>query len=346
MIISICLFTCTWQVCIFVSVFSHTRLNQLSDSCPPNHAGNIIQIRASTISFVCSDLQGTWFKKAHCLLLLDKLYNLWCDCVLKLDPGDKDRPGALLFYYEKNSVYEEVLIPFVEITCVSIFHKMSRNHCFAVHTPLKTVAKNPLVICTGSEKDLNDWVTSIANAAAQVHKSEGPASSRAIWAVSTRGDVFFSEPPPEDVPLRPNQLYWRQVGGHMKHVEAGCAGVVWGIGYDGVPYAYTGGYGGGIFTGFASSSHGIYQQEDFDTYVIYENQRWNPIEGFSDRYCYNVDDHRIPKVANFITFGFSSTWMTLLSGCRYLWRVVTFGYQHFVVDVKSEHGSPKRFRKT
>ena len=228
-------------------------------------------------------MQGTWFKKTHCLLLLDKLFNLWCECVIKLDLGDKDRPGALLCYHEKSSVYQEVVIPFNEITCVTICQMMSRNHCFAIHTSQKTLAKNPLVICLGSEKDLNDWVTSIGNAVAQVHKFEGPASSRSIWAVTRRGDVFFSEPPHEDVPLRPNQVYWRQVGGHMKCVQAGCGGVVWGIGYDGVPYAYSGGYGGGIFTGFSCSSFGIYQQEDFDIFFIYENQRWNPIEGFSDR---------------------------------------------------------------
>lgn len=69
----------------------------------------------------------------------------------------------------------------------------------------------------------------------------------------------------------------------MHQVEAGVGGVVWGIGFDGEPYAYTGGFGGGIFSGFASSANGISPQEDYDVQYIYENQRWNPIEGFSDR---------------------------------------------------------------
>ena len=69
----------------------------------------------------------------------------------------------------------------------------------------------------------------------------------------------------------------------MRQVEAGAAGVVWGIGFDGISYSFTGGYGGGIFSGFASSVHGIHQQEDSDWHYIYENQRWNPLEGYSDR---------------------------------------------------------------
>ena len=43
----------------------------------------------------------------------------------------------------------------------------------------------------------------------------------------------------------------------MRKVEAGVMGVVWAIGFDGVPYYYSGGYGGGIFSGFDSSVSGI-----------------------------------------------------------------------------------------
>ena len=50
---------------------------------------------------------------------------------------------------------------------------------------------------------------------------------------------------------------------------------------------------------------------------------------------------RVSKVTNVVTFGFSSHWMTLLSGGRHFREVVTFGYQHLFVDVKSEHDSPK-----
>lgn len=227
--------------------------------------------------------QGEWCKKSRFQMLFDANSNLWYECVVKLDQGAEDREGALLCYYEKNSVYEEMRIPLCDITCVCIVHKMSRNHCFAVHTPVRTQERNPLVIHTGSEKDLNDWVTSLSGAVSRVHNCEGPASPKAIWATNLCGDVFFCETPSVESETQPARLFWRQIGGHMHKVESGVAGVVWGINFDGVPFYYSGGYGGGIFAGFDSSVFGIHQQEDYDWHVIYENQRWNPLEGYSDR---------------------------------------------------------------
>lgn len=216
-------------------------------------------------------------------MLLAADSNLWYECMVRLDLGSEGRQGALHCYYEKNPQYEEMRIPLRDIKCVCTIHKMSRNHCFAVHTPLRSQERNPLVIHTGSEKDLIDWVTTLSSAASRVHNCEGSASPRAIWTISLCGDVFFCEPPPPETEIQPAQLFWRQVGGHMRKVEAGVMGVVWAIDFDGVPYYYSGGYGGGIFSGFDSSVSGIHQQEDYDCHYIYENQRWNPLEGYSDR---------------------------------------------------------------
>ena len=234
---------------------------------------------------VTPNVQGTWSKKAHFQLLVDTDLNLWGHCVVKLDQGSEERQGAVLCYYEKNSKYKEMRIPLLDIKCVSIEQKMLRHNCFAIHTPLRTSHRNPLVLSCANEQDLNDWVTSLAAVVTRVHQSTGPAPQRALWATSLSGDVFVCEAPSSQTTLQPNpnQLFWRQIGGHMHQVEAGVGGVVWGIGFDGEPYAYTGGFGGGIFSGFASSANGISPQEDYDLQYIYENQRWNPIEGFSDR---------------------------------------------------------------
>ena len=43
---------------------------------------------------------------------------------------------------------------------------------------------------------------------------------------------------------------------------------------------------------------------------------------------------KISKVMTLVTFGFSSLWMTLLSGARYSRGVVNFGYQILFVNVK------------
>lgn len=50
-------------------------------------------------------------------------------------------------------------------------------------------------------------------------------------------------------PSLPSSRFWRQMGGHLRVVEASSRGVVWGIGYDGTAWVYTGGYGGGCFQG-------------------------------------------------------------------------------------------------
>lgn len=77
--------------------------------------------------------------------------------------------------------------------------------------------------------------------------------------------------------------FWRQVGGHLRVVECNSLGIVWGIGYDHTAWVHTGGYGGGFFQGLASSTDNIYTQTDVKSIYIYENQRWNPVTGYTNR---------------------------------------------------------------
>lgn len=77
-----------------------------------------------------------------------------------------------------------------------------------------------------------------------------------------------------------NDLFWRQMGGHLRKVETCLAGVTWGIGYDQQLWVYTGGWGG-FLKGLEMSSAGINSMTDTNHYYIYENHRWNPISGFS-----------------------------------------------------------------
>jgi len=42
----------------------------------------------------------------------------------------------------------------------------------------------------------------------------------------------------------PPEMFWRQMGGHLRKVETCSAGVTWGIGYDNTAWVYTGGWGG------------------------------------------------------------------------------------------------------
>ena len=82
----------------------------------------------------------------------------------------------------------------------------------------------------------------------------------------------------------PSEMYWRSLGGgHLLQVEAGGGGVVWGVSYDGTAWVYTGGWGGGHHKPEATSQHqdSIQKMGDQKYFYIYENQRWNPLSGFS-----------------------------------------------------------------
>ncbi|XP_074030994.1 tectonin beta-propeller repeat-containing peroxin 23 [Leptinotarsa decemlineata] len=87
-------------------------------------------------------------------------------------------------------------------------------------------------------------------------------------------------------------LYWRQLGGgHLKKVESCQVGVTWGIGYDHTAWVYTGGWGGG-FLGTLDSLN-VHPMTDSQDSRVYENQRWNPVTGYTstglptDRYMWS-----------------------------------------------------------
>lgn len=94
-----------------------------------------------------------------------------------------------------------------------------------------------------------------------------------------------------DIILDPLNLYWRQVGGHLRRVESCRVGVTWGIGYDHTAWVYTGGWGGGFLGPL--DSHNVYPMTDSQDYRVYENQRWNPVTGYTsaglptDRYMWS-----------------------------------------------------------
>jgi len=63
--------------------------------------------------------------------------------------------------------------------------------------------------------------------------------------------------------MPPPQMYWRCLGGgHFLSVESSAAGVVWALGYDLKPWAYTGGWGGAQYKG-RNSKFGIGQVKSF-----------------------------------------------------------------------------------
>ncbi|XP_014095584.2 tectonin beta-propeller repeat-containing protein [Bactrocera oleae] len=79
------------------------------------------------------------------------------------------------------------------------------------------------------------------------------------------------------------EMYWRQIGGHIKRVFTCSAGVVWGISCDNTAWVYNGGWGGQFLKGLEGGTGKINTMVDTHTYYVYENQRWNPISGFTTK---------------------------------------------------------------
>lgn len=52
-----------------------------------------------------------------------------------------------------------------------------------------------------------------------------------------------------NVIIAPDEMIWRQMGGHLRRIECCGNGIVWGISYDHRAWVYTGGWGGGILKG-------------------------------------------------------------------------------------------------
>ena len=219
-------------------------------------------------------------------MLLDKELNTWCECHIKLQTEEDPRDNVVLFYfsYTNQMHLSEIRVPLKEISCVNRSVIPSHPNTFVVNTLERTFRRNPVIISMDSEKEANEWIVLISINAAKIrlcHSLRKPTNN-SIWATTMSGDVFFC-PRFTCEGFALDQMFWMQVGGHMKRVTAGVDGIVWGIGFDGTAYAYSGGEGGGILEGQGFADDEIYEQEDSEEVFIYENQRWNPYEGFTDR---------------------------------------------------------------
>ncbi|XP_053626024.1 tectonin beta-propeller repeat-containing protein [Plodia interpunctella] len=119
-------------------------------------------------------------------------------------------------------------------------------------------------------------------------------SPESITAVKVQGSVklYNMEYSTTSVIIGPEEMVWRMIGGYLRRVETCQNGIVWGISHDHRVWIYTGGWGGGMLKGL-NGNEGINSMTDTQTYCVYENQRWNPISGYTctglptDRYMWS-----------------------------------------------------------
>uniref|UniRef100_A0A2K5YT49 Tectonin beta-propeller repeat-containing protein 1 n=1 Tax=Mandrillus leucophaeus TaxID=9568 RepID=A0A2K5YT49_MANLE len=233
--------------------------------------------------------QSVWVKTGALQWWCDWKPHKWVDVRVALEQftgHDGARDSILFIYYvvHEEKKYAHIFLNEV-VALVPVLNET--KHSFALYTPERTRQRWPVRLAAATEQDMNDWLALLSLSCCESRKVQGRPSPQAIWSITCKGDIFVSEPSPDleahEHPLPCDQMFWRQMGGHLRMVEANSQGVVWGIGYDHTAWVYTGGYGGGCFQGLASSTSNIYTQSDVKCVHIYENQRWNPVTGYTSR---------------------------------------------------------------
>uniref|UniRef100_A0A8C4ZZN1 Tectonin beta-propeller repeat-containing protein 1 n=1 Tax=Gadus morhua TaxID=8049 RepID=A0A8C4ZZN1_GADMO len=233
--------------------------------------------------------QSVWVKKGTMQWWRDWKPHKWVDVRFALEQfsgPDGNKDGILFLYYNFNEE-KKYLHAFVNEVTIFVPVLNDAKHTFAIYTAERTKQRWPIRLAASTELEMHDWLALLSVSCCDSRGIQGPPSKQAIWSVTCRGDIFVSEPSPAlealPYPTPCEQMFWRQVGGHLRLVEGNSVGVVWGIGYDHTAWVHTGGYGGGIFQGLASSTDNIHTQTDVKSVYIYENQRWNPVSGYTNR---------------------------------------------------------------
>uniref|UniRef100_A0A8C3KSH1 Tectonin beta-propeller repeat-containing protein 1 n=1 Tax=Calidris pygmaea TaxID=425635 RepID=A0A8C3KSH1_9CHAR len=233
--------------------------------------------------------QSVWVKTGTLQWWRNWKPHKWMDVRVALEQftgSDGMRDSILFIYYMYHEEKKYIHVFLNEVTIiVEVLNEA--KHSFALYTPERTKQRWPIRLAAATEQEMHDWLSLLNMSCCESRRIQGPPSHHAIWSVTCKGDIFVSEPCPElenGPHLMPcDQMFWRQVGGHLRLIESNNRGVVWGIGYDHTAWVYTGGYGGGFIQGLASSADNIYTQSDVKCVYIYENQRWNPVTGYSSR---------------------------------------------------------------
>ncbi|KAK5615338.1 Tectonin beta-propeller repeat-containing protein 1 [Crenichthys baileyi] len=233
--------------------------------------------------------QSVWVKKGPMQWWRDWKPHKWIDVHFALEQfsgaeGDKD--GILFIYYNYNEE-KKYLHAFINEVTILVPVLNDFKHTFAIYTPERIKQRWPIRLAAATELEMYDWLALLSVSCCDSRGIHGPPSRQAIWSITCKGDIFVSEPSPAleamPYPTPCDQMFWRQVGGHLRLVDCNSLGIVWGIGYDHTAWVYSGGYGGSFFQGLASSTDNIYTQTDVKSVHIYENQRWNPVTGYTNR---------------------------------------------------------------
>uniref|UniRef100_A0A4W6DUX1 Tectonin beta-propeller repeat-containing protein 1 n=1 Tax=Lates calcarifer TaxID=8187 RepID=A0A4W6DUX1_LATCA len=205
----------------------------------------------------------------------------WVDVGVALEQSTKSdgRKDSIFFVYYTQYDEKKYLHVFINEVTALVPVLRDCHYAFAVYTAQRTKQRWPLVLAAQTEKDMNDWLCLLSDCCCECRGITGPPSRQALWSTTSKGDIMVHEPSfsleaPANT-LACDLMFWRQVPGHLRCVESNSLGLVWGIGWDGTAWVYSGRYGQQPTPGKP--------QTDVRSVHVYENQRWNPMTGYTDK---------------------------------------------------------------
>ncbi|KAH8037112.1 hypothetical protein HPB51_008536 [Rhipicephalus microplus] len=136
-----------------------------------------------------------------------------------------------------------------------------KRRVLGIYTETLNEKRSHIKLAFGTDNELEDWIATLNLVPFGMRGlTDNAAQPGAAWGVTERGHVFVHEDgepktPIDDVAM--TDIHWRHLGGgHFQVVESCPAGVTWALGNDKTAWAYTGGYGGGVFKGLKRSGGG------------------------------------------------------------------------------------------
>ncbi|XP_061160008.1 tectonin beta-propeller repeat-containing protein 1 isoform X1 [Syngnathus typhle] len=229
---------------------------------------------------------SVWVRKGTLRWWRDWKPQRWLDVAAALEQSTKSDGGKDSIFFIYYTQYDEKKYIHIFINEITALVPVARDchYAFAVYTGYRTRQRSPLVLAAQTEKDMNDWLSLLSDVCCECRGIATPPSRQALWSTTSKGDIFAHEPSFSLEAATHTQscdlMFWRQVPGHMRCVEANSLGVVWGIGWDGTAWVYSGHPGR---QADLEDAGGVHQQSDIRSMHVYENQRWNPMTGYTDR---------------------------------------------------------------
>uniref|UniRef100_A0A1A8CDE2 Tectonin beta-propeller repeat-containing protein 1 n=2 Tax=Nothobranchius kadleci TaxID=1051664 RepID=A0A1A8CDE2_NOTKA len=228
---------------------------------------------------------SVWVRKGTLRWWRDWKPQRWVDVGVALEQSTKSdgRKDSIFFVYYTQYDEKKYLHMFISEVTVLVPVQRDCHYTFAVYTAERTRQRWPLVLAAATEKDMSDWLSLLCDCCCECRGISDAPSKHALWSTTSKGDILVHEPSVSlETPahtLTCDLMFWRQVPGHLRRVESNSLGLVWGVGWDGTAWVYSGNFGR------EPSADGpqLQQQTDVRSIHVYENQRWNPMTGYTDK---------------------------------------------------------------